>query len=146
MTETPALVVRAEGGYALVESEPGAGCGRCDSVKGCASASLGKLFCSAPRRFRVINGVDARPGERVVLGVEDGAVTRSATAVYGLPLALLVAGATIGAALGDAPGTRDLYALAGAAAGLLAGLAAGRSIDARTRVDPRFLPRILRRA
>lgn len=146
MTETPAVVILAEGDYALVESEPGAGCGRCDSTNGCARASLGKLFCSAPRRFRVTNGVGARPGERVVLGVEDGAVIRSASAVYGLPLALLMAGAAVGAALGDAPGTRDLYALAGAAAGLLAGLATGRGIDARSRVDPRFLPRILRRA
>jgi sigma-E factor negative regulatory protein RseC len=146
VTETPAVVIRAEGEFALVESEPGTSCGRCDSVKGCSSASLGKLFCSTPRRFRVINGLGARPGERVMLGVEDGAVMRSATAVYGLPLLLLLAGAAIGAALGDAPGTRDLYALAGAAAGLLAGLAAGRGINLWTGADPRFLPRILRRA
>lgn len=146
MTETLGVVIRAEGEFALVESEAGTGCGRCDSVNGCASASLGKLFCSTPRRFRLPNHVGARPGERVVLGVEDGAVARSAGAAYGLPLVLLVAGAAVGAGLGDAPGTRDLYALAGATAGLLAGLAGGRRINARTCVDPRFLPRILRRA
>lgn len=142
MTETPAVVIRAEGGYALVESEPGTGCSRCDSVKGCASASLGKLFCSAPRRFRVMNGVGARPGERVLLGVDEGAVARSAGAVYGLPLVLLLAGAAAAGALGDDPGARDLYALGGAVAGLFAGLAVGRSLDARAR----FRPRILRRA
>jgi sigma-E factor negative regulatory protein RseC len=146
VTETRAVVVRAEGEFALVEAEAGAGCGRCDSVRGCSASALGKLFCATPRRFRVLNRVGARPGERVVLGVEDGAVARSAGAVYGLPLLLLTAGAVLGAGFGDAPGTRDLYALAGAGIGLLAGLAGGCTVDAVSRGDPRLLPRILRRA
>jgi sigma-E factor negative regulatory protein RseC len=146
MTETPAVVVCAEGDFALVEAEPGAGCGRCDSVKGCASASFAKLFCPAPRRFRVVNRVGARPGERVVLGVEDGILARSAAVAYGLPLLLMVAGAVLGAGLADSAAARDLYALAGASLGLSAGFAGGRAVRRLRHEDPRFLPRVLRRA
>lgn len=146
MNETAAVVVRTEGEYAVVESQGASGCGRCDSVGGCAGAGLGRLFCASPRRFRVLNRLGARPGERVVLAVREGALLRSAGAAYGVPLLLLVAGAILGAWLAASPRTRDLFAAAGAAVGLIAGLAGSRVLNALSRGDPRFEPHILRRA
>lgn len=146
MNETSALVVRTDGDYAVVEAQGAPGCGRCEAAGGCASASLGRLFCAAPRRIRVLNRLGARPGERVVLTAREGALLRSAGAAYGLPLLLLVAGAVLGAALADSPGSRDLYAAAGAAIGLIAGLAGARLLNALSRGDPRFDLHILRRA
>lgn len=146
MNETPAVVVHTEGEYAVVEAQGASGCGRCESVGGCASARLGRLFCAAPRRFRVLNRLGARPGERVVLAVREGALLRSAGAAYGVPLLLVVAGAILGAWLAASPRTRDLYAAAGAAIGLIAGLACTHLFNALSRTDPRFEPHILRRA
>ncbi|HSD60737.1 MAG TPA: SoxR reducing system RseC family protein [Burkholderiales bacterium] len=146
MNETPAVVVHTEGEYALVEAQGASGCGRCEAVGGCASARLGRLFCATPRRFRVLNRLGARPGERVVLAVREGALLRSAGAAYGVPLLLVVAGAMFGAWLGASPRTRDLYAAAGATLGLVAGLAGIRLFDTLGRGDPRFEPHILRRA
>lgn len=145
MNETPAVVARAEAGYAVVEARPAAGCGRCEAAGGCASAGLGRLFSAAPRRFRVRNPLGARPGEQVVLAVREGALLGAAATAYGLPLLLLLGGAMLGAALAASPGLRDLYAAAGAAAGLAAGVAGARLIHALGRGDPRFEPHILRR-
>jgi len=146
VNETAAVVVDTEGEYALVEAQGASGCGRCEAVGGCASAGLGRLLCASPRRFRVLNRLGARPGERVVLAVREGALLRSAGAAYGVPLLLVVAGAILGAWLGASPRTRDLYAAVGAAIGLIAGLAGTRLFNALSRGDPRFEPHVLRRA
>ena len=146
MTESPGVVVRTEGEFAVVEAEAQAGCGRCDSVGGCSAGVLSRLFCSGPRQVRALNRIRARPGERVVLGVQEGALLRSAGLAYAWPLLLSLTGAMAGSSLAGDPVGRDLYGAAGAAAGLLAGLAAARVLGARSVADPRLQPEIVRRA
>ncbi len=143
--EAEGRVVRLEGEGAVIEAEARAGCGRCDEARGCAAGTLGKLFCRSPRQFRVRNDVGARPGERVVVAVGEGALWRSALAAYGLPLLLILVGAAVGAALAAEPGARDLYAAIGAAFGLACGVIAGRLASAVFGHSPEFEPRILRR-
>jgi sigma-E factor negative regulatory protein RseC len=145
MIETPAVVVRLEGGLAHVESFGANGCGSCSPGKSCATASLGKLFGAKPRLFRALNQIGAKAGDSVVVGIADGALLRGSLAVYLLPLVLLVAGALIATWL--APGTeaREPWSIVGAAAGLVAGVIWLKLFTAKIASDPHFQPVVLRK-
>lgn len=116
MNETLARIVRVQGGTAWVRVEAPASCGACGG-RGCGSTSVfGQLFNPRPAEYPVDNAIDARVGETVVVGVEEGAVLRSVFRSYVLPLLLLLAGAVIGMQAGG-----ELLAMAGAGAGLVLG-------------------------
>lgn len=141
MLETPAVVVKTEAQAALVEADFGGGCGSGLCAKGgCGTALLAQIFSQKPRApLRAANPIQARIGERVIVGVEEGSLLRATLLVYLLPLALFVAGAIAGrwAAEGDAP------AVAGALVGLALGWLAARRMSRQPRGGQ---PVILRRA
>ncbi len=117
MNETLARVVRVEGETAWVRVEAPASCGACGG-RGCGSTSVfGQLFNPRPAEYPVDNGLGARVGEAVVVGVPEGAVLRSVFRSYVLPLLLLLAGAVLGMQAGGEP-----LAMAGAGLGLALGL------------------------
>ncbi len=128
MLDTRAIVVRLEGGEALVEAVHG-GCGAC-AGSGCSSGSMSKMLCVKPRQFRVRNGVGAQIGDEVEVSIAEGALLRSALTLYALPIALLFAGAAAASSLAGASG-HDAGAAAGAAVGLLLGFTLARIITAR---------------
>jgi len=120
MLETRAIVIRLDGGEALVESTQEGGCGHCDSEKGCGSGKLSQLFCSEPRRFRALNAANAQVGALVQINVQEGVLLRSALLMYALPLALMLVGAILGGqwALDE---SRDVWSAAGGFIGLASG-------------------------
>jgi sigma-E factor negative regulatory protein RseC len=129
MLETRAIVIRLEGGKAVVEAGQGGGCGHCDSKNGCGSGKLTQLFCSRPRQFVVHNEAGARVGDEVQVTVADGALLRSVVVMYVLPLVLLLAGGLLGShwAGGNAV-SGDAWAASGALLGLLAGFVFARRL------------------
>ncbi len=134
MLETPARVVRLQGDLAWVRVEAPASCGACGG-RGCGSSLYARMLHPREPEYPVANPIAARPGERVVVGIEEGAVFRAVLAAYVLPLLLLLLGAMLGAAFGDRA------AALGGAAGLTLGLLHLRRRPATTRT-----PVILRRA
>lgn len=136
MLEQHAIVLKTEGGTAWVEARESGTCGSCGSG-GCSTRRLADLFGRRERAFPVDNVLQAEAGERVVIGIPSGALWKSAFRLYGLPLALMLAGAMTGQHLHGDPG-----ALAGAAAGLALAVLAQR-LQPLTRA---FLPIMLRRA
>jgi sigma-E factor negative regulatory protein RseC len=108
-----AIVRELDPDGALVEVEQG-GCGRCHEKGGCGGQSLTQMFCSEPKRYRVVNGIGAGVGDRVVVAMAAGSVRKSANLGYVLPLTATIAGALLGMQLGE-----DQGAMLGAAVGLL---------------------------
>jgi sigma-E factor negative regulatory protein RseC len=137
MIEQRARVVGTEGGFALVEAAPSGGCSSCGVQGGCGVSKLGKLLPQRSRVLRVPNELGARPGDEVTLGVADHALLASAAAAYLPPLAGLLAGALLAAALSP----DDLMAMLGAGAGMLIGLVGSR-LNAR-RWQQRHAPRMV---
>src|SRR6185295_16524789 len=87
-------VVRAlDGREAIVEVEQQGGCGRCHEEGGCGGQQLTQMFCSGPKSYRVDNTAGAVVGEAVEVAIAAGALRRSASLAYGLPLLGVVAGA-----------------------------------------------------
>jgi sigma-E factor negative regulatory protein RseC len=140
MLETPARVIDTQGDMARVEADYGGGCGGSQCARGgCGAALLAQLFTRNPRaRLTVLNPIGARPGERVVVGVEEGSVLAATLRVYLLPLVFLLAGALLSRSLGGG----DALAAAGALAGLVLGWATARILGRRTTRAPAILRRL----
>ena len=113
MLEQHAIVLKTEGAIAWVEARESGTCGSCGSG-GCSTRRLADLFGRRERAFPVNNVLQARAGERVVIGIPPGALWKSAFRLYGLPLLLLMAGGLLGQHAGG-----DMGAVAGAIGGLL---------------------------
>jgi sigma-E factor negative regulatory protein RseC len=122
MIENNGVVERLEGDYAWVRAEgAGAACGACASKGGCHSANSGSVLDGAlgqpARLLRLINTIQARPGDAVVIHAADGTVLRAVWLAYGVPLLLALAGAMIFVALTGS----DLAAVMGMLSGLFGG-------------------------
>ncbi len=113
MIDAQGTITALDGDYAIVRMEE-AGCGRCHEEGGCGGNNLSQLFCSAPRTFRVLNPGNSIMGDRVTIIIVAGAVRRSATLAYGLPLLALFSGALGGSILAEETG-----AIFGAISGVL---------------------------
>lgn len=129
MSEAYAVVERVEGARAWVRlTRREGGCGRCDEPGGCRSTGIAYALKAPTELFCVPNGIGARPGEGVMLRMQDGAALKGALMTYGLGACLLLVGAIVGRALAHF-GSEDLMAAAGAIAGLLAATAASRMVS-----------------
>lgn len=137
MSETTGTVVETDGDYAIVNADE-AGCGRCHEKGGCGGANVGRMFCTAPKRWRVLNPRGAIVGEKVRIAVGEGAVSSSALLIYVLPLAFLIAGAVLGTAL-----AADSGGIVGAVSGLLLAWLWVRHLQKRRYCDPQYHPHIL---
>lgn len=136
MIDAPGTITALDGEYAIVRMDE-TGCGRCHEEGGCGGNSVGKLFCNAPRAFRVLNPGNSGIGERVIVVTAEGAVRRSAILAYGLPLLALFVGALGGSAVAG-----ELGAILGSVGGLLCSWLALRRAQQRGTLDPRSQPYI----
>lgn len=112
MIETPARILRTDGATAWVTAEAPTSCGACGG-KGCGSSVFTRLLHRDEPEYAVDNLIGAQAGEAVVVGVADGAVFKAALAAYLVPLALLMAGAMLGARFGE------IQSVLGASLGML---------------------------
>jgi sigma-E factor negative regulatory protein RseC len=140
-----ARVVRVEGATAWFEPEQTTSCGSCASAASCGAGATGigtVASRNAQRRFSLDNINQLRPGERVVVGVDDRALLKASLTAYALPLATaLVAGGVAESMAG-----KDLVTMAAMAGGLGVGLLAARIVARRLATRGELAPRFLRRA
>lgn len=120
MLEQTAEVIRTASDGVWVQAVEPSGCGTCGG-QGCSSRRIAELFQRKPRNFLVDCDLALAPGDRVVVGIADGSVLRSALRAYGLPLALMLAGALLAQAVQPGDGSALAGMLVGAAVGWLAG-------------------------
>jgi sigma-E factor negative regulatory protein RseC len=146
MIEEQAVVVELQGDRALLEIERSQPCGICGATRGCGISIWGRFFSRRSNRFSAVNQLEAKVGDRVVVGVEEGALFSSAMISYVLPMIFLLGGALLGASFTADTRSSDLYAALGACAGLLAGLLLVKYYSAGKQLSGRYSPVMLRRA
>ena len=146
MIEETGRVVDVQGAFAWIESERSSTCGGCSVRKGCGTAVLAKVLGQRRVQLRVLNRVNAKIGDDVVIGISEAALVRGSLAVYAAPLAGLFAGAIAGNAAGNYffPGAQDPAAIFGALTGLAAGLSWLKRFSRRSSNDSSYQPVILR--
>lgn len=128
MIEETAIVDACDGDVAVVQVQRAAGCSTCSTAAGCGHSAVAGYFARRATRVMVQNPVGARPGERVVVGIEEGPFVLASLAIYLLPLGTLILGAAFGGGLSAGSALGDLGAVAGGVGGLGAGLALARGV------------------
>jgi len=146
-----ARVVRITGDEVWLEPEQTTSCGHCASSASCGvssreAAGIGTVTSRLQaRRFVLDNAGGAsgfREGERLVVGVSEGALLKASLTAYGLPLIFALTVASIVQAMyGD-----DLKTMLGMAGGLALGLLVARLGALRLAARGDLAPRFLRRA
>ncbi len=119
MLEQAAKVVKTAPDGVWVQAVEPSGCGTCGG-QGCSSRRIAELFQRKPQHFLVDCDLVLAPGDRVVVGIPHGSVLRSALRLYGLPLGLMLAGASLAQALQPGDGSALVGMLLGGLAGWLA--------------------------
>ncbi len=119
MLEQTAEVTKTASDGVWVRAVEPSGCGTCGG-QGCSSRRIAELFQRKPRQFLVDCDLALAPGDRVVVGIADGSVLKSALRVYGLPLGLMLGGALLAQASQPGDGSALVGMLIGGLAGWLA--------------------------
>lgn len=118
MLEQTAEVMRTASDGVWVQAVEPSGCGTCGG-QGCSSRRITELFQRGPRHFLVDCDLSLSPGDRVVVGIAEGSVLRSALRAYGLPLGLMLAGALLAQAVQPGDGAALLGLVLGGTTGWL---------------------------
>jgi sigma-E factor negative regulatory protein RseC len=146
MIEENATVVRVEAGYAIVETEQRAACGSCQSAGSCSTTLLSGLFKRRHNQLRVLNPIDARPGQQVIIGLQERALLRVSLAAYLLPLISMLLMAMVTQGLSDhfLLQLGELPTIVGGLLGLILGLLLFRRLSDRSTTDPDYQAVVLR--
>jgi sigma-E factor negative regulatory protein RseC len=148
MIEENALIISLHGDLAEVEIQRSTACGDCSAKNGCGSAVFSSLFGKRRTRTRVLNRIQARPGEQVVIGLHEAPFLRAAFALYATPLLAMIGGAMVGEWLAQrsASGYLELGSLIGGLSGLAVGLGWLRRFARRSQSDSQYRAVVLRKA
>ncbi|MGB5776478.1 MAG: SoxR reducing system RseC family protein [Sedimenticolaceae bacterium] len=145
MIEERGRVLRAAGGWAQVAPDPDRSCGSCAAQGGCSTKWLTALFPKRELTFFVDNRIGARPGDAVVVGVDEQLLQRSSLLLYALPLAGLLAGGILGESVFSMLGAHpELGGILGGLTALSAALAFVRRRSAARAAGDRHGVRLLR--
>lgn len=119
MIEEQGRVLSTEGRWALIEPLTGGACGSCSARSGCGTSALGRFLGGRRHAFRALNRAQARPGDRVRIGIDEGRLAGASLLMYLWPLLAMIGGAIMFQRLAWPSGLpADLQALIGAVLGL----------------------------
>ena len=96
MIEEQARVVRVDGALAEILIQKQSACGACAAKSGCGTSLLGNWFPQRRLTLRLMNRINAREGDLVILGLDEATLQRSSLMLYALPLAGLLLAAIAG--------------------------------------------------
>ena len=122
--EEQGSVISGDGDFVVVSVERQSACGSCSAKAGCGTSLLADWFPRRRLTLRLPNTVGAKPGEAVVLGLDEARFQTASLLLYALPLAGLLLGAIAGESLvGVVGGPPELGGVGGGNAGGGAGSA-----------------------
>lgn len=143
LLEQEGRVVAVAGGTAWIETHRQSACGGCGQAGACAVPVLGGLLRGASAsRIEIPDHLGLAVGERVVLGLPSGVLTRAAALAYLAPPLVLV----LSAGLAGALGAGELGSAAAGVTGLALGLGLTRLIAGGSAARARWRPRLVGRA
>lgn len=143
MIEERAIVSRLTAAEVWVRAYGPESCPRCAEGKGCGGGVLARLV--GRRRPEVcVNGQpgDLRPGDTVIVGVDEDVVMRASVWVYLVPLVCMF---TAGSFAQLALAAHDLLVAAFGLTGLVGGFLLTHLAGQRAALSPRYRPTLLRR-
>lgn len=122
MIEEHAIILSTEGdseaqSVATIEVVRKTACGLCGKTRGCGNAIWGKIFSHKSTSFKAQNGINAKVGQGVIVGIDESALMKSALLLYMVPLVTMLIATILVSQFYDA----DVLKILGAVLGLLLG-------------------------
>lgn len=138
MIEEPGIVTEVTGKRASVARRETAHCGACSTGKQCGTSILSDFFFRRqPRLIDVWDPVGVRPGDRVVIGINEKTLQRASWIIFVMPLLGLLGGGLLGEwSIGDSS-AGELATIIGGLTGLIAGIGAAGKVGGSLLGDPR---------
>jgi len=144
MLEEQAVVISSEAGIAEVEILRRSTCSACSARSGCGVSLLDRVLGRRPQRLLLVDKLKLRPGDKVVVGIPEGALLKAAVAAYMVPLLGLLGGALLGDMMLQEGAMDQGLALLAGALGFAAGLLVTGLYSRRLATDPRWRAVLLR--
>jgi sigma-E factor negative regulatory protein RseC len=144
--EEEGKVLSIQGEDAEVVPETRSTCGSCAAKSGCGTSLLSSLFPQRHRSFRARNTVNARIGDRVLIGLDESALQIASLLVYLAPLLGLIGGGILGDKLAEVlmPEFTELLSIVAGAAGFAGVLFVVRKYSTRLASHDRYQAVVLR--
>jgi sigma-E factor negative regulatory protein RseC len=144
--EEVALVLNCDGEYADLETKPQSSCGSCSSSSVCGGGVFSKVFGNRKSVVRVANSIDAKPGDQVIIGLQESALSKVSLVFYMVPIISMLLLALLGQESAIRLGfeSHDLFAVLGGAVGFVIGLVLVRVFAKKVQGDSRYQPVLLR--
>ncbi len=117
MIEEFAVVTQRMDGFVMLEVERRTACGLCGQTRGCGNATWGKLLGHQSQAFLAKNTIDAKVGDSVVVGIDEGVMLSTVFYLYLVPLLSML----VAAVLADQLLNHDVWVALFAGLGLLLG-------------------------
>lgn len=146
MIEETALILSCDGEHADIETRPQGSCGSCASSGVCGVGVFSKVFGNRKTVVRIVNSLDAKPGDQVIVGLHESAISRVSLVFYLVPIIVMILSAILGQrlAIGIGQTSHDLFAILGGCVGFISGLAFVRIFAKKIQGDSRYQPVMLR--
>jgi sigma-E factor negative regulatory protein RseC len=139
MIRETATVTRLEGSQAVIDIQRQSVCGHCELNNGCGTGAIGRLLGHRSKSLKITNDKGLKPGDQVILGMQERAYLNASLVIYGLPLMGLISGGLLSQWVF---GESDVNAFIGASAGMTLCLIFSNLI-AKYRFSRQFNPTIL---
>ena len=145
MVEEKALVVAIEGADVLLQTQRRSACQSCSVKQGCGTSVLAKVVGQRSSQILVVNTLDAKVGDEVVIGINDNALVKGSLLIYAVPLILLLAGALLGELWAQAYGfNSELVSIVSAIVGFTLAMVLIRYSLYKTQFKNEMQPHLLR--
>jgi sigma-E factor negative regulatory protein RseC len=144
--EEVALVLNCDDKYADIETKPQSSCGGCESSGVCGAGVFSKVFGNRKTVVRVENSIKAKPGDQVIIGLQESALSKVSLVFYLVPIVAMLVLALLGqeSAIRMEYESHDLFAILGGTAGFLLGLGLIKIFAKKVQNDSRYQPVMLR--
>lgn len=140
MLEESATVVRTEGPWLWVETQPRSACSHCSSSGSCSTSMVARLFGAKRNALRLRNDLQATVGQQVVIGIPDEVLRAASFQAYLVPLVAMILGVVVALQLGFGDPGQALFAFLG----LFSGLAWMGRVSGEASARKRYSPKLLR--
>ena len=147
MIEETATVVSCVDDQAKLEVQRQSTCSSCNAKSGCGTAIFSKSLGKKVSQVTVVNTMNLRVGDKVIVGLQENALLTGSAIVYLLPLVLMLVFAILGQFLSEKffEYVSELMVIGFAAAGFIVALKLVNQFSNKIKNDKRYQPILIRK-
>jgi sigma-E factor negative regulatory protein RseC len=141
MIEEHASVVDVFADSVLIESSRSSACGQCQAKKSCGQKAISEWASSKMARLEIDNPdrILVKPGDNVIVGIDEGSFLKASALMYLLPLVLMIAFGGVAQSLAVSELIIIVLSFVGLLVGFLGAKLLSRQLERRCQYRPVLL-------